>query len=105
MIMKFEKLIDKIKYPEGREEVAKLMCQHTRCIDYEKTLQSLQYLTLPILLILEEKIDEITPICADCQILMGLSTNYVNDERIEFKCKKCDSRRVVLRPQKINGSE
>jgi hypothetical protein len=57
--MELDKFIENIKEPEGRDYIAKLMCRHTRCIEYQKTLDAIRYLALPLLLILDDKIDEI----------------------------------------------
>ena len=53
--MKIEEFIEKIKSPEGREEITKLMCDKTSWVEYQKTLESIQYLSLPILLLLDER--------------------------------------------------
>jgi len=51
--MEFEEFIEKIKCE--REEIAKEMCKLTGVIDYEKTLDSLNYLSLPLLLMFDEE--------------------------------------------------
>ena len=56
--MEFDEFIEKIKEPEGRDEIAKVMCKYTRCIEYQKTHDAIRYLALPLLLILDDRMDE-----------------------------------------------
>ena len=49
----FNEFIEKIKYPDGREDIAKRMCNISKVIEYDRTLDAIRYLSLPILLMFD----------------------------------------------------
>ena len=56
--MEFDEFIELIKEPEGREYIAKVMCEHTQLVKPDKTLEAIRYLSLPILLMFDKEIKE-----------------------------------------------
>ena len=51
--MEFDEFIDKIKSPDGRDEIATEMCKLTKMIEHQKTLDAIRYLSFPLLLMFD----------------------------------------------------
>ena len=83
--LELDEFVEKLKSPDGRVEIAKEMCDDLGVLKYDKTLESIHYLALPLLLMFDEENK-----CDDC----GGTKYKLTDRNGVVACVNCGKEKM-----------